>query len=143
MVENQEPNQELLERLRGLSLPNPPELTLEFRATLFTWAKEQAEEYKKSAGAIHEDGDEPIDEGVSLFMIGFILGIYFGREHSDRIETEPDFYCSVCLEKIPCNCDWQGPCTDDNPCCERRGEYNGFHTGPTTFRCPNNCSCHD
>lgn len=34
-------------------------------------------------------------------------------------------------------------CTEENPCCERRGEYNGFGSGPTIFTCPNHCSCHD
>lgn len=29
-------------------------------------------------------------------------------------------------------------------CCDRAGEYNGFGSdGPTIFRCPNGCSCHD
>jgi len=29
-------------------------------------------------------------------------------------------------------------------CCPRAGEYNGFGSdGPTTFTCPNHCSCHD
>jgi len=32
-----------------------------------------------------------------------------------------------------------GKCT----CCERGGEYNGYHTGPTIFTCPKNCTCHD
>lgn len=30
-----------------------------------------------------------------------------------------------------------------DPCCDRVGEYNGFASGPTTFQCPRNCSCHD
>jgi len=34
-------------------------------------------------------------------------------------------------------------CTDENPCCERRGEYNGYHSGPLLFECPKHCSCHD
>jgi hypothetical protein len=28
-------------------------------------------------------------------------------------------------------------------CCDRAGEYNGFASGPTSFTCPNHCSCHD
>lgn len=39
-----------------------------------------------------------------------------------------------------------GRCTHMNPCCDRRGEYNGFGSdGPTLFQCdvPNGCSCHD
>lgn len=34
-------------------------------------------------------------------------------------------------------------CTEENPCCDRRGEYNGFASGPLTFTCPKHCSCHD
>jgi len=34
-------------------------------------------------------------------------------------------------------------CTDENPCCERRGEYNGRDSGPLSFVCPKHCSCHD
>ncbi len=34
-------------------------------------------------------------------------------------------------------------CSPENPCCDRRGEYNGFASGPTIFTCPKNCSCHD
>ena len=34
-------------------------------------------------------------------------------------------------------------CSEVNPCCERRGEYNGFASGPTIFTCPKHCSCHD
>ncbi|HEC72408.1 MAG: hypothetical protein ACTSW7_01520 [Candidatus Thorarchaeota archaeon] len=35
-------------------------------------------------------------------------------------------------------------CTDKNPCCNRRNEYNGLSSdGPLKFVCPNHCSCHD
>jgi len=34
-------------------------------------------------------------------------------------------------------------CTDENPCCDRRGEYNGFASGPPLFECPKHCRCHD
>jgi len=34
-------------------------------------------------------------------------------------------------------------CTDANPCCDRRGEYNGFATGRVIFECPEHCNCHD
>jgi len=34
-------------------------------------------------------------------------------------------------------------CTEENPCCDRRGEYNGFASGPLLFECPKHCSCHD
>jgi len=34
-------------------------------------------------------------------------------------------------------------CTEENPCCDRRGEYNGFSSGPLSFACPKHCSCHD
>jgi len=34
-------------------------------------------------------------------------------------------------------------CTEENPCCDRRGEYNGFGSGPLKFVCPKHCSCHD
>jgi len=34
-------------------------------------------------------------------------------------------------------------CSSENPCCDRRGEYNGFSSGPLLFVCPNHCSCHD
>lgn len=28
-------------------------------------------------------------------------------------------------------------------CCPRGDEYNGFGSGPLSFRCPKSCSCHD
>lgn len=34
-------------------------------------------------------------------------------------------------------------CTDENPCCDRRNEYNGFASGPLSFVCPKHCACHD
>ena len=34
-------------------------------------------------------------------------------------------------------------CTAENPCCDRRGEYNGFGSGELKFVCPKHCSCHD
>ena len=35
-------------------------------------------------------------------------------------------------------------CTEENPCCDRRNEYNGFGSdGPLKFTCPKHCSCHD
>ena len=34
-------------------------------------------------------------------------------------------------------------CGIENPCCDRRGEYNGFASGPLSFICPKHCSCHD
>ena len=36
-----------------------------------------------------------------------------------------------------------GECAEENPCCDRRNEYNGFASGPLKFVCPKNCSCHD
>ena len=35
------------------------------------------------------------------------------------------------------------PCTPEVPCCERRDEYNGYHSGPLKFFCRMHCSCHD
>jgi len=37
----------------------------------------------------------------------------------------------------------ESDCTKENPCCDRRGEYNGFASGPLSFVCPKHCSCHD
>lgn len=34
-------------------------------------------------------------------------------------------------------------CTAENPCCDRRGEYNGYASGVILFKCPKHCSCHD
>ena len=34
-------------------------------------------------------------------------------------------------------------CTTENPCCDRRNEYNGFGSGLLKFVCPKHCSCHD
>jgi hypothetical protein len=35
-------------------------------------------------------------------------------------------------------------CTEENPCCDRRNEYNGLGSGgPLKFTCPKHCSCHD
>ena len=28
-------------------------------------------------------------------------------------------------------------------CCDRMGQYNGFHTGAHLFECPKKCPCHD
>lgn len=36
-----------------------------------------------------------------------------------------------------------GECTAEAPCCGRRGEYNGYHSGPLLLECPKHCSCHD
>ncbi|MDD4986117.1 MAG: hypothetical protein PHQ43_10090 [Dehalococcoidales bacterium] len=34
-------------------------------------------------------------------------------------------------------------CTEGEPCCDRRGEYNGFGSGQLKFVCPKHCPCHD
>ena len=34
-------------------------------------------------------------------------------------------------------------CTEENPCCDLRGVYNGFGSGPLKFICPKHCPCHD
>lgn len=35
-------------------------------------------------------------------------------------------------------------CDAARPCCDRRGEYNGFGSdGPRLFECPRSCPCHD
>jgi len=34
-------------------------------------------------------------------------------------------------------------CSEENPCCDRRNEYNGYASGPLSFACPKNCRCHD
>jgi len=34
-------------------------------------------------------------------------------------------------------------CTEENPCCDLRGVYNGFSSGPLKFICPKHCPCHD
>lgn len=35
-------------------------------------------------------------------------------------------------------------CSETNPCCDRRDEYNGFGSdGPPLFECPKRCGCHD
>jgi hypothetical protein len=34
-------------------------------------------------------------------------------------------------------------CTAETPCCDRRGEYNGFASGSLKFECPKHCPCHD
>ncbi len=34
-------------------------------------------------------------------------------------------------------------CSADKPCCNRRGEFNGFGAGPLEFVCPEGCRCHD
>lgn len=39
---------------------------------------------------------------------------------------------------------WVSQCNSTAPCCGRRGEYNGYrYDGPTLFRCPKGCPCHD
>lgn len=38
----------------------------------------------------------------------------------------------------------ESKCTEENPCCERRDEYNGFGSdGPIIFKCSKSCMCHD
>ncbi len=35
-------------------------------------------------------------------------------------------------------------CTEKQPCCDRRDEYNGFGSdGALIFTCPKHCPCHD
>lgn len=35
-------------------------------------------------------------------------------------------------------------CSNENPCCSRMDEYNGFGSdGPWLFTCPKSCPCHD
>ena len=34
------------------------------------------------------------------------------------------------------------PCTEENPCCDRRGEYIGYSSGPPLI-CPKHCNCHN
>lgn len=46
------------------------------------------------------------------------------------------------LTKQPRRVEWLG-CTPENPCCDRRNEYNGFGSGPLLFECPKHCPCHD
>ena len=62
--------------------------------------------------------------------------------HSDRLpkgwsvkkyEDGGVILCSKCNQ----------PCTEENPCCDRRGEYNGYGSGPLKFVCPKHCPCHD
>lgn len=51
---------------------------------------------------------------------------------------------SLCDDQPPRHWPLEAPeCTAENPCCDRRDEYNGFASGPTKFTCPRNCSCHD
>jgi len=50
--------------------------------------------------------------------------------------------CSVLAGKIRAQTQLV-ECTEENPCCDRRGEYNGFGSGPLRFICPKHCPCHD
>lgn len=34
-------------------------------------------------------------------------------------------------------------CLNGQRCCPDAGRYNGFGSGPTVFKCPRGCSCHD
>ena len=36
-----------------------------------------------------------------------------------------------------------GTANEDDTCCDRAGEYNGFGSGRTRFQCPKQCTCHD
>jgi hypothetical protein len=41
-------------------------------------------------------------------------------------------------------CPGHGRSGTAEPCCDRKGEYNGFGSdGPRLFTCPKGCSCHD
>ena len=79
------------------------------------------------------------------------------QTHEAKIPDLPARKCRVCgctdlnaclVKGVPCH--WVGPdlcsaceCTEENPCCDRRNEYNGYRSGRTIFVCPRNCSCHD
>jgi len=46
------------------------------------------------------------------------------------------------LTRLLNQAEWLG-CTPETPCCDRRGEYNGFGSGELKFVCPKHCACHD
>ena len=54
-------------------------------------------------------------------------------------------FSSDIVDAIACKVEpEQDPKADqDCDCCERKGEYNGYGSGPLLFVCPQHCPCHD
>jgi hypothetical protein len=52
-------------------------------------------------------------------------------------------FCPTCGERGDDGGGQNKLCTEENPCCNRKGEYNGFGPGPLNFVCPKHCPCHD
>lgn len=98
--------------------------------------------------------------GVASTLIFAYIGIVTWRRRSvarakEALKLHPAGYTCACPEdEDVCQKHrkgWPslrpgtlGPCTNANPCCDRRDEYNGYGSdGPTVFRCPLGCPCHD
>jgi hypothetical protein len=60
----------------------------------------------------------------------------------DRIRQQAMVRNPIIPDHNVYKCD-DGLCTEDQPCCERRSEYNGYHSGSLRFTCPKHCMCHD
>lgn len=100
------------------------------------------EELGEAAHAVnHNEGAEKASQEIAE-TIGVLSRLYnmlwaptkVVHLRSPRVERVGD--CSACVPDPV-------KCTPENPCCDRRGEYNGFASGPLIFECPKHCSCHD
>jgi len=65
------------------------------------------------------------------------------EESQMSTSEKKEVYLTIQEVKLEVNPSSPQVCTEDNPCCERRGEYNGFGSGPLKFLCPKHCPCHD
>jgi TATA-binding protein-associated factor Taf7 len=63
-------------------------------------------------------------------------------EHMLKGELLPDYVVEK-VETLWTNKNFSGCADGSAPCCDRRGEWNGFASGPLSFVCPKHCSCHD
>ena len=77
----------------------------------------------------------PDTMSLSHLKIGDLVNVLCGRYHSQgRV---------IKIEQLPGESQSLTSCSEENPCCDRRGEYNGFGSGSLKFVCPKHCPCHD
>jgi hypothetical protein len=83
--------------------------------------------------------------GEKTPRLGTVVGTRGGylRIRLDGDKRPGTYHPTWELEFLPLDCPGHGRGGSAVPCCARAGEYNGFDSGPVTFRCPQSCSCHD
>ena len=73
------------------------------------------------------------------------MAVFTGQaspEQRERIDNALTLETAKVLKKAKKK-EFEIVCGVENPCCDRRNEYNGFASGPLSFVCPKHCSCHD